>query len=291
MTRSVVAIVAGLLVGSPLLAAPPKAAPANKITKIVWHGQSFFEIISSKGTRIVTDPHEISAYGRIDGVLAHVITSSHMHNDHTQFQVVMNYNPKADKTPAKDEKPLSKEWRKIKPKVLHGLKLQAGGTQTWNTVDEKFQDVRIRNVKANHDAEGGLKYGKNSIFIFEVDGLNIVHLGDLGHMLTAGQLKEIGKVDVLLIPVGGVYTINGDEAKKVVKQLKPKKYVIPMHCGTRVYDDVLSPAEFLEDQPKENIARSADNVLYVRGNFNPPSPIIVVLNWEAAPLKKRDKDK
>jgi L-ascorbate metabolism protein UlaG (beta-lactamase superfamily) len=124
-----------------------------------------------------------------------------------------------------------------------------------------------------------------------VDGINIVHLGDLGHMLTPAQIKEIGKVDVLLIPVGGVYTINGDDAKKVVKQLKPKKYIIPMHCGTRVYDDVLSPAEFLEDQPKANVARSADNVLYVKGNFNPASPIIVVLNWEAAPIKKRNRDK
>jgi L-ascorbate metabolism protein UlaG (beta-lactamase superfamily) len=276
------AIAAGLLVASPVLAAD-KPANAGKIVKIIWHGQSFFEIVSSKGTRIVTDPHEISAYGRIDGVFAHVITCSHFHNDHTQVQVVMNNDPKA--------KGLPKEWKKVKPKVINGLKRQNGGQDTWNSVDEKFKDVRIRNVKTYHDTESGRKFGKNSVFIFEVDGINIVHLGDLGHKLTPAQIREIGKVDVLLIPVGGVYTINGDEAKEVVKQLKPRKYIIPMHCATKVYDELLSPKEFLEDQPKENVARSADNMLAVKTNYKPPSPIIAVLNWEPAPFKKKERGK
>jgi L-ascorbate metabolism protein UlaG (beta-lactamase superfamily) len=291
------ALAAGLLVASPVLAAPK--AQALKKVKIIWHGQSFFEIVSSKGTRIVTDPHEISAYGRIDGVLAHVITCSHLHNDHTQVQVVMNNRPDTKGVPKDpNEKPLPKEWKKIKPKIIYGLKKQGDKRETWNTVDEKFVNkankdtIRIRNVKCYHDPENGTKFGLNTIFIFEVDGINIVHLGDLGHKLTPGQVKEIGKVDVLLIPVGGVYTINGDDAKEVVKQLKPKKYIIPMHCATRVYDELLSPKEFLEDQPKENIARTADNMLEVNVAFKPPSPIIVVLNWEPSPLKKkRDKDK
>jgi L-ascorbate metabolism protein UlaG (beta-lactamase superfamily) len=271
MKRTVLALLAGLLAAAPLA-----AADKPKEVKIIWHGQSFFEIISSKDTHIVTDPHEIPAYGRIDNVLAHVVTASHFHSDHVQFQVIKNNPGPKDKMP--------RGWKK--PKFIFGLKKQ-GVTETWNAVNEKFADVRIRSVGTFHDNVNGLKIGKNAVFIFEVDGMNIVHLGDLGHKLTDAQVKAIGKVDVLLIPVGGVYTINGDEAKEVVKQLKPKKYIIPMHCGTKVYDDLLPPDEFLEDQKKELIVRSASNMLTVKKNFNPKAPLIVLLNWEPTIIKKK----
>src|SRR5207253_3218783 len=107
---------------------------------------------------------------------------------------------------------------------------------------------KIRTVGVYHDEVEGMRYGKNTIFILEVDGWRIVHLGDLGHLLTPAQLKQIGPVDVLMIPVGGVYTLNGSEARKVVEQIKPKEYILPMHYGTAIFDDLLSPAEFLEDQ-------------------------------------------
>ena len=84
-----------------------------------------------------------------------------------------------------------------------------------------------------------MQRGKVGVFIIEVDGWKIVHLGDLGHLLTPSQLKRIGPVDVLMIPVGGIYTLNGSEAKKVVEQLKPKEYIFPMHYGTKVFDAVL----------------------------------------------------
>lgn len=132
----------------------------------------------------------------------------------------------------------------------------------------------------------GLERGKNTVFVFEMDGLRIVHLGDLGHLLTDEQLKEIGTVDVLMIPVGGVYTINGTEARQVVAQLKPRRYILPMHYGTKVFDAVLPPDEFLEDQKKENIKRLVTtNELVVDTNFKPAAPVIVLLNWrnESAP--------
>jgi L-ascorbate metabolism protein UlaG (beta-lactamase superfamily) len=123
--------------------------------------------------------------------------------------------------------------------------------------------------------------GKNTIFILEVDGLRIVHLGDLGHTLTEEQIKRIGPVDVLMIPIGGVYTLNGSEAKEVVAQLKPKKYILPMHYGTKVYEDLLPADEFLFEQKKENIRHSKTNELIVEPDFKPAQPVIVLLYWDS----------
>jgi L-ascorbate metabolism protein UlaG (beta-lactamase superfamily) len=269
------AIVAGLLIAGPLSAAAKSKEAKPKPVKITWHGQSWFEITSSKGTNVTIDPHAIIEYGKIDGVRAHLILSTHFHNDHTQYDSVENYKEKIAK------------WKK--PKVIEGLKREDGRV-TWNEVNEKFKDFRIRTVGSYHDNSSGLEKGLNAIFILEVDGLHIVHLGDVGQEeLTKGQVKAIGPVDVLMIPVGGVYTINGEDARTIVKQLKPKKYIIPMHCATNAYDDLLPPTEFLEDQDPKTIERVRDNLLEVTADFKPRKPQIVVLNWEPGPRKKRGK--
>src|SRR5262249_25362071 len=111
----------------------------------------------------------------------------------------------------------------------------------------------------------------------EVDGFRIVHLGDLGHLLSKDQIKKIGAVDILMIPVGGVYTINGTEAKKVVEQLKPKYYILPMHYGVKGYDALLTPEEFLEDQKAEHLR---DELKIDVGAKAPEKPKIVLLGWE-----------
>ena len=77
----------------------------------------------------------------------------------------------------------------------------------------------------------GAKRGKNTIYLMEVDEVSICHLGDLGHVLTVEQVEEIDSVDVLLLPVGGVSTINASMAAEVVRQLEPK-VVVPMHYKT-----------------------------------------------------------
>src|SRR5437660_12815696 len=94
----------------------------------------------------------------------------------------------------------------------------------------------------------GMSRGKNTIFILEVDGLKIVFLGDLGHLLSEDQVKQIGPGDVLMVPIGGVYTLNGTRAKEVVAQLQPKRYVLPMHYRTRVFRDLPPPDDFLDGQ-------------------------------------------
>src|SRR5260370_28773834 len=203
MTRLLAALAAALLTAGIVSAAdtPPKVT-------IRWHGQSFFEIQSSKGTRIVIDTHFIEEYGRKD-ISADVILISHEHNDHNQPEAVKNYQ---------------------RAKIIHGLRVN-GKRQEWNAVDETIRDVHIRSVGVYHDKAEGMDKGKNTIFVLEVDGLHIVHLGDLGHLLGEKDIKKIGPVDVLMIPVGGVYALNGADAKQVVEQLKPRQYILPMHYG------------------------------------------------------------
>lgn len=251
MTRHLAALVL-------LLFVVPTARPADAKKVILrWHGQSYFDLESSKGTRVVIDPHAIEAYGRIP-TKADLVLVTHLHQDHNQVDVVTGRDKK----------------------IIMGLKGE-GKKIDWNPVDEQFRDVHVRSVATYHDNLSGLERGKNTVFIVEMDGLRIVHLGDLGHLLTEGQIKAIGPVDVLLIPVGGVYTLNGTEAKQVVQQLKPRMYVIPMHCGTNVYDELLTPAEFLDEQPKETVKKfPLTNKLTIETDFKPARPIIAILNWK-----------
>ncbi len=227
--------------------------------EITWHGQSFFEIKTSKGTNIVIDPHLIQEYGRIQGLKADLVLMSHLHNDHTQLGVIDNIKDK-------------------NVKIISGL-TGFGNRATWKTVDEQFKDVVIRSVGTYHDDLEGMKYGKNTVFILEVDGWRIAHLGDLGHELSPSQVKKIGPIDVLMIPVGGIYTINGAQAKKVVEQLKPREYIFPMHRGTKVYDLLLPADEFLEDQPRANVAHADDNKIILNRDPQRPRPLIVMLNY------------
>ena len=238
------------------------AAEAKQIT-LRWLGQSFFVLTTSAGTRVAFDPHAIDAFGR-PTTAADLVLISHPHPDHVRVDSITNR-----------DKAKIIEGVKVQPPVAEG----APPRLNWNPVDETFRDVKVRNLGVYHDTTQGMQRGKNSIFILEVDGLKIVHLGDLGHLLTDDQVRQIGPVDVLMIPVGGVYTINGSKAKEVVAQLKPKMYILPMHYGTRTFEDLLPPDEFLEGQ--KNVQRMlTTNELTIRTDFHPPAPVIVLLGWE-----------
>lgn len=120
------------------------------------------------------------------------------------------------------------------PLILRGLS-GTGANQTWNTVNQTVKDIRIYSISpavpVYHDNVTGAARGRNTIFVFEVDGLRIAHLSDLGHTLSADAIRAIGAVDVVLIPVGGFYTIDAAAATVVVGQLQPK-IVVPMHYKT-----------------------------------------------------------
>jgi L-ascorbate metabolism protein UlaG (beta-lactamase superfamily) len=238
-------------------AAAPAQEPAGKV-RIRWHGQSFFDIVTPAGARIALDPHALEAYGRIT-LKADVVLMSHFHIDHSKLDAIENA---------------------AKAKKINALKNVEGGT-AFNVVDETFKDVHIRSMGTYHDTMSGAQRGLNGVFILEVAGLRIVHLGDLGHTLNKEQIKKIGDVDVLLIPVGGVYTINGLDAQKVVAQLKPKRYIIPMHYGTPVYSDLLDLTYFLDEQTMGVVKKFTTNELVIDPKAEAPKePIIAILNYE-----------
>jgi L-ascorbate metabolism protein UlaG (beta-lactamase superfamily) len=166
--------------------------------KIKWSGHSCFLITSKDGTRVITDPYTVGGginYSPIKET-ADVVVVSHGHGDHSNVSAVQG-----------------------KPEVVKG-----GGTKT-------AQGIQFRGIASYHDASQGTQRGPNTIFCFTIDDIKLCHLGDLGHVLSPGQVNEIGAVDILFIPVGGFYTIDAFAASQVCDQLKPK-VVIPMHFKT-----------------------------------------------------------
>jgi L-ascorbate metabolism protein UlaG (beta-lactamase superfamily) len=247
---------------------PKKATapdPKQKTMTIRWFGQSFFQIEDSGGRKFAFDPHGIPAFGR-PMVRADFVIVSHTHDDHSLIEMI--------DTGKKDAKISEND-------VYRGVVETKTGKQEWKTIDQKRGNIRIRNVATYHDTQNGLQRGKNSVFIVDVDGLTICHLGDIGHELTDTQLKAIGKVDVLMIPIGGIYTINGEQAQAVVKQIKPRLFVLPMHYGVPGFDDLAGPEEFLDGL--KNVKKTpGTNELTFPIDAKPDAPTVVLLGWKKA---------
>jgi L-ascorbate metabolism protein UlaG (beta-lactamase superfamily) len=169
--------------------------------KIQWLGQSCFMITAENGTKIVMDPYSkrvgtMLGY-RLPELHANIVTTSHDHSDHNNVGAV-----KGDFVHIKHS----------------GVFLVAG--------------VGIKGVQTFHDNVSGEKRGQNIIFNFKIDGLNVCHCGDLGHRLSLEQIKEIGHVDILILPIGGRFTLDAIGAVEVMNQLNPA-IVIPMHYRTK----------------------------------------------------------
>jgi len=208
--------------------------------KIKWLGHAAFLITSDSGTRIITDPYETSdalKYGNIEES-ADIVTVSHDHGDHNNVAAVRD-NPQ----------------------------------EVRETTEAK--GIKIKGIPTAHDDAGGSKRGSNTIFCFEVDGVNICHFGDLGHPLSNTQLTELGKVDVLLIPVGGFFTIDAQTAGNISDQLKPR-VIIPMHyqnnkCGL----PIKGVDEFIKG--KDNVTRLDTSEIELKAGGLPASTQIMVL--------------
>ena len=111
----------------------------------------------------------------------------------------------------------------------------------------EISGILIIGIATFHDTQRGQVRGKNTVYVMEIDGVSVCHLGDLGHVLTAAQVEELGDVDVLLLPVGGVTTINAPTAAEVVRVLEPK-VVLPMHYQTPALKWQLEPVtRFLKE--------------------------------------------
>jgi L-ascorbate metabolism protein UlaG (beta-lactamase superfamily) len=235
-----------------------------------------FLIVTPGGTRVVLDPHNIEGY-RVTPLKADLVLMSHLHTDHNRMEVILN---------AKDVR------------QFNALKRTGPGNLVvdWNVVDEKVKDVRIESVPCYHDTMSGLQRGKNGMWIIDVDGIRIVHLGDIGHMLNKAQLKKLGTVDVLMVPAGGVYTVNPLEAYRLVEQIMPRRYILPMHYGTIIFDELL-PLRTFSDECKENdipirVFKAPGEILKFDTRAPvPKQPTLAVLNYfgEGPQLKKTKK--
>jgi L-ascorbate metabolism protein UlaG (beta-lactamase superfamily) len=142
--------------------------------------------------------------------------------------------------------------------------------------EREVKGIPIKGVSVFHDEVRGAKRGRNIIFVWEMEGLRLCHLGDLGHILEPLTVAEIGKVDLLFIPVGGVYTIDAKTATKVVEQLQPR-LVVPMHYKTPALTFELAPVdEFLRYY--EKVRR--EKVLICDKESLPEDQEIVVLDYQ-----------
>ncbi|HEX3026938.1 MAG TPA: MBL fold metallo-hydrolase [Clostridia bacterium] len=164
---------------------------------IKWYGQSCFLITTGDGEKIVTDPFNGMLGYRVPSLEADLVTVSHQHSDHNNLAAVRG----ADR-----------------------LVGDAGVI--------RIGKVDVNGIPSFHDRKSGRLRGENLIFNIEADGIHVCHLGDLGHELSPEQAAQIGPVDILLIPVGGFFTINGQTAAQVAAMLHPS-IVVPMHYRTK----------------------------------------------------------
>lgn len=196
---------------------------------ITYLGHSCFKLRTA-GASLVTDPFSNGIGMVMPKVSADVVTVSHDHDDHNNVGAITGT--------ARREKPFI---------------IDAPG-------EYEIGGVSVFGVDTYHDEVEGAKRGKNAVFSILMDGLSVVHLGDLGHELTSKQVQEINGVDILLCPVGGVYTIGPVEAAKVVTELEPS-IVIPMHYKTPLltgdaFADLKGVDDFIKELGVEQVERT-----------------------------------
>jgi len=165
---------------------------------IIWHGQSFFEIstkdIDHQELKIAIDPFDKSLGLKIPKTEAQILLITHGHSDHSNKKAI-DGNPFLIEDPGEYE----------------------------------IKGVHIKGIQGFHDDSQGKEKGQVVFYVIETENMKICHLSDIGQKeLTSEQIEEIGDVDILMIPVGGVYTIDAKQASNIISQIEPK-IVIPMH--------------------------------------------------------------
>jgi len=212
---------------------------------IKWLGHAHF-LISNNKVKIALDPFDNSVgYPMLD-ISADILLMSHGHFDHSNASAVKD-NP----------------------------------TQFTGYGKKSAKGIGFMGVKTYHDDQQGKSgRGENTVFVWEMEGIRFAHCGDLGHLLTEQNLKEIGAVDVVMIPVGGFYTIGSKVAAQNIEKLKPK-VVIPMH-----FKQPFMGANFPIDkvdvflQGKKNVQKVGKNTLVLSKEKLPKETTIFVLDYK-----------
>jgi L-ascorbate metabolism protein UlaG (beta-lactamase superfamily) len=211
--------------------------------EITYIGHSCFKI-KGKELSIVIDPYDPKIGYKLPKLEADVVLSSHDHDDHSNVSGVTGSRFVID-SPGEYE---------ISGAFINGL-------------------------ATFHDDKDGEKRGKNTIYSIDMDGFTILHLGDLGHELSDATLENLGAVDVLMIPVGGHYTIDAEVASKVVASIEPG-YVIPMHYKTadsKGNDEIVGVDKFLEEMGVAKTVQTVDKLKITSKSDIPEETEVIVL--------------
>lgn len=216
---------------------------------IDYYGHSSFGISNSEGLQIVTDPYDPEMGFNFPSISTNILTVSHDHFDHNYIAALQGYK------------------------------------QLINTTTGSFKngDIKIKGIASWHDPEQGALRGPNTIYTYEINNIKVCHLGDLGETLTPEEIRGIGKVDVLMIPVGGCFTIDSEEAVKAINTLNPK-VVIPMHYATEnsALKDYLAPVDDFTSKAKLQgwKVQNVDNLTLTKQMINTmKSRMVFVLNY------------
>lgn len=212
------------------------------MVEVKWLGHACFELKGKKKT-IIIDPFKGTGLPEPD-VKADIILCTHSHADHNNAKPVMK----------KDSVVLES---------FTGIK--------------KMDDITVKGVATFHDDTGGGARGRNSIYVINMEDLTFCHIGDLGHDLADSQIAEIGKVDVLFIPVGGYFTIDAMMADKIADKIKPI-ITVPMHYRidgmASLFDAISGVDKFLTG--KSNVKKLEDSTFSVEKASLPSEPVIIV---------------
>ncbi|MCS7202223.1 MAG: MBL fold metallo-hydrolase [Dictyoglomus sp.] len=211
--------------------------------KIRWYGHACFLLTNKEGIKVLTDPFDISVGYPIPDVEPNIVTTSHEHFDHNAVNL-------------------------LKGKFITLKEI----------VDREELGIKIKSISSYHDESLGSKRGENRIFVFTIDGIKIAHLGDLGHILTKEDVEKLGEIDVLCVPVGGVYTIDAKQAIEIIEKVNPK-IVIPMHYKTANLKFDLAPLENFLSIIKYPIKKLTDKEIEVNKENLPQSTEVWILPY------------
>jgi L-ascorbate metabolism protein UlaG (beta-lactamase superfamily) len=164
--------------------------------QITWYGHSCFLLAAESGYSILTDPCDGDTGYDLHDIICDAVTVSHDHHDHNCLSSVVG-TPLVFRTPG----------------------------------EHTAGEITVTGFSSYHDDQRGERRGENTVFLYQIDGLKVLHLGDLGHMLSDETIEKIGDVDVLFAPIGGVFTINAKTATELADRFNAK-VLIPMHYKT-----------------------------------------------------------
>lgn len=208
--------------------------------KLQYLGHSCFALVSRAGTTVVTDPYGEIGLVFLREVYADAVTVSHSHYDHCNVNAVKGNFRVFDREG-----------------------------------DFRVGDIGFFSFRCFHDDVGGRKRGTNLAFTFTIDGVRVCHLGDVGEPFSQTLAEKIGKIDVLLLPVGGVYTVDARAAKRYVDGLSPA-VTVPMHYKTKGLNIDIEPVQpFLDQFPDTEISFRKGEI-ELQKPFEPNQKIIVM---------------